>query len=89
MYWPPRDYASILALLPLQRYSHMQEEEAEQILKAAEEACFDAIFEIHKVARRHSTSIVVEVGGVPVEKKPLTDKELSAQQAKTRKSRPG
>jgi len=66
----------------------MQEEEAEQILKAAEEACFDAIFEIHKVARRHNTSIVVEVGGVPVEKPPLTDKELSAQQAKTRKSRP-
>ena len=48
----------------------MQEEEAEKILKAAEEACFDAIFEIHKVARRHNTSIVVEVGGVPVEKKP-------------------
>ncbi|MCG7639746.1 MULTISPECIES: hypothetical protein [Alteromonas] len=46
----------------------MQEEEAEKILKAAEEACFDAIFEIHKVARRHNTSIVVEVGGVPVEK---------------------
>ena len=65
----------------------MQEEEAEKIVKAAEEACFDAIFEIHKVARRHNTSIIVEIGGVPVEKPPLTDKELSAHQAKTWKSR--
>ena len=66
----------------------MQEEEVERILKDAEEACFDAIFEIHKVARRHNNFIVVEVGGVPVDPPPLTDKELSAQQAKTRKSRP-
>lgn len=56
----------------------MQEEETKKILEAAEEACFDVMFEIHKVARRHNTFIVVEVDGVPTEKHPLTDKELSA-----------
>ncbi|WP_168097306.1 hypothetical protein [Alteromonas mediterranea] len=56
----------------------MQEEVAEKILKTAEEACFDVMFEIHKVARRHNTAIVVEVGDVHAEKHPFTDIELSA-----------
>ena len=64
----------------------MQEEEAEKILKAAEDACFEAMFEIHKVARRHNTSIVVEVGGVPTEIQPLTNEELNTHQARARKS---
>ncbi|WP_370135758.1 hypothetical protein [Alteromonas sp.] len=64
----------------------MQEEEAKEILKAAEKACLDAMFEIHKVARRHNTTIVVEVGGVPTQKQPLTNEELNSLQTKARKS---
>ncbi len=67
----------------------MQEEESEKILKAAEEACLDAKFEIHKVARRHNTTIVVEVGGVPTEIQPLTNEELNAHKAKASKCSPG
>tara|TARA_Y100000034_G_scaffold128758_2_gene183954 strand:- start:522 stop:659 length:138 start_codon:yes stop_codon:yes gene_type:complete len=43
------------------------QEDAEKILKAAEDACFVAMFEIHEVARRHNRSIAVEAGGIPIE----------------------
>tara|TARA_Y100000296_G_C4999212_1_gene169312 strand:+ start:278 stop:496 length:219 start_codon:yes stop_codon:yes gene_type:complete len=64
----------------------MQEEEAKEILKAAEEACFEATFEIHKVARRHNNSIVVEVGGVPTEIQPLTNEELNVRQNRKKRT---
>lgn len=63
----------------------MQKEEAEKIQKAVEDACYDAMFEVHRMARKYNTSVVIEVDGVPVETQPLTDAELISRQAKIRK----
>ena len=63
----------------------MQKEEAEKIQKAAEDACYDAMFEVHRVAREYDTSVIIEVDGVTVETQHLTDAELKARQAKIRK----
>ena len=63
----------------------MQKEEAEKIQKAAEDACYDAMFEVHRVAREYDTSVVIEVDGVTVETHSLTDAELKARQANVRK----
>ncbi|MBT48648.1 MAG: hypothetical protein CL491_00895 [Acinetobacter sp.] len=63
----------------------MQKEEAEKIQKAAEAACYDAMFEVHRMARKYNTNVVIEVGGVTVETQPLADAELKARQAKIRK----
>lgn len=59
----------------------MQKEEAEKIQKAAEDACYDAMFEVHRMARKYDTSVVIEVDGVTVETHSLTDAELKARQA--------
>ena len=58
---------------------------AEKIQKAAEDACYDAMFEVHRVAREYDTSVIIEADGVTVETQPLTDAELKARQAKIRK----
>lgn len=77
--------SSYTSLIPSQGHLVMQKEEAEKIQKAAEDACYDATFEIHRMARQYNTSVVVEIDGVPVETQPLTDAELRVHQAKIRK----
>lgn len=57
----------------------------EKIQKAAEDACYDAMFEVHRMAHKYGTSVVIEVNGVIVETQPLTDAELKARQANIRK----
>lgn len=62
----------------------MKREEALRIKKAAEAACLDAMFEVHKRAREHGTTVVIEVDGVTVETQPLTDAQLKERQSKLR-----
>ena len=63
----------------------MQKKEAERIQKAAEDACFDAMFEVHRMARKYGTTVVSEIDGVTVEKPPLSDEELASVQTRIRK----
>lgn len=63
----------------------MQKEEAVKIQKAVADACYGAMFEVHRIARKYDTPVVIEVDGVTVETQPLTDAELKARQAKIRK----
>ncbi len=63
----------------------MQKEEADRIQKAAEDACFDAMFEVHRQARKYNTTVVCEIDGVTIEKPPLSDEELASRQSRIRK----
>ena len=63
----------------------MKKEDFEKIEKAVETACYDAMFEVHRVAREHGTTVVIEVDGVTVETPPLTDARLKERQAKIKK----
>lgn len=59
----------------------MNKVDIEKIEKAAEATCFDAMFEVHRIARKFGTTVVCEVDGVTVEKPPLSDKELANRQS--------
>ena len=59
----------------------MNKADVEKIEKAAEAACFDAMLEVHRIARKFGTTVVSEVGGVTVEKPPLSDEELASLQS--------
>ncbi|MBL53691.1 MAG: hypothetical protein CL590_07355 [Alteromonadaceae bacterium] len=60
----------------------MNRADAVKIEKAAEDACCDAMFEVHRLAREYGTTVVIEVDGVTVETLPLTDAQLRERQAK-------
>ncbi|NDW15479.1 hypothetical protein GTQ48_08095 [Alteromonas genovensis] len=45
----------------------MNKVDIEKIEKAAEDACFDAMFEVHRQARKYGTTVVSEVDGVTIE----------------------
>lgn len=63
----------------------MKKEDVEKIEKAAEAACYEAMIEVHRLAREHGTTVVIEVDGVTVETPPLTDAQLKERQAKIKK----
>ncbi|WP_339349536.1 hypothetical protein [uncultured Alteromonas sp.] len=63
----------------------MNKAEAEKIEKAAKAACFDAMFEVHRQARKYNTTVVCEIDGVTIEKQPLSDEELARRQSRIRK----
>lgn len=65
----------------------MNKADVEKIEKAAEAACFDAMLEVHRIARKFGTTVVCEIRGVTVEKPPLSDKELASRQGRMRKLR--
>lgn len=64
----------------------MLNEDAEKIEQAAEAACYDAMFDVHRLAREHCTTVVIEIEGVTVETLPLTDAQLRERQAKIKKN---
>ena len=59
-----------------------EKNEIDKILKAAEKACYDAMFEVHRQARKHGTTVVSEINGVTLETQALTDGELRERHAK-------
>lgn len=64
----------------------MNKVDIKKIEKAAETACFDAMFEVHRQARKYGTTVVSEVEGVTVETQPLSDDELRKRQAKIKQN---
>ena len=67
------------------KHSLLKKDDFEKIEKAADAACYDAMFEVHRLAREHGTTVVIEVDGVTVETPPLTDGQLKERQAKIKK----